>query len=490
MYTEEMRRRCNTLDLKNNGPQYQNEALWKHQRLGVDLAAVNRRYNFFYDTRTGKTKMMLEVMYNRLKTGEAKRCVVFCPSAIVKAWLSDAADYPELRVVAFYGAPAERMKALSTPAHIIIWSTEFVHDNLELLKAAKFDICVFDESSKIKSYKAQLSKDMLELSLCIPSWYNLSATPAPNGKHEYYIQMRCIDYYVFSTARCHFVQKYFDDISRNRNYEKLVIKPNMEDEFMNIVNDYSIYVDQKVMPTAGKEWLPIYFDLDQEATIMYKTMCTDMYAEVEGISITTDMAAAMRNKLNQITSGFLIDTGAKKQNELDAKLGYKPAAKEVYRLSNRTRINVLNSLLNNIGKQKVVIWANYAEEFRELYELLGDSARYIRGGTSVEDKEQFIYRDFKKGPIQYLVCHPLSVGMGINLTEAHIAIYYSLNDSWEAFKQSSERICGHIAVQPNKCQYYIILANKTVNELIYDNIINKRDSSTGFMEHLKASALQ
>ena len=80
--------------------------------------------------------------------------------------------------------------------------------------------------------------------------------------------------------------------------------------------------------------------------------------------------------------------------------------------------------------------------------------------------------------------------MGINLTAAHIAIYYSLNDSWEALKQSSERIVGHINIQPKKCIYYIMQAEGTVNELVYNNVTNKRDVSIGFLEHLQAVGLR
>jgi len=340
----------------------------------------------------------------------------------------------------------------------------------------------------MKNYNTQIAKATLELSATIPSWYNLSATPAPNGKHEYYIQMRCLDPYVFSTARGHFVEKYFDNKSRNRNYEKLVIKWNMEQEFMDIIKDYSLYVDQSVMPTAGKEWHIVPISLEPETSRVYKTMCEGMYAEVQGITITADMAAAMRSKLNQIASGFIMDTEARKENAVNRKLGFDQSKQEVYCLTDRTRLNCVQHLLDSFGSNKCVIWANYTEEFRELEDMLGNRARYLRGGTTVSDKEQAI-AEFKYGSLQYLVCHPLSVGMGINLTEAHIAIYYSLSDSWEAFKQSSERIYGHIKVQPNKCHYYILQAVDTVNELIYDNVSNKRDASTGFLDHLKAKAL-
>lgn len=46
--------------------------------------------------------------------------------------------------------------------------------------------------------------------------------------------------------------------------------------------------------------------------------------------------------------------------------------------------------------------------------------------------------------------------MGVNLTVAHIAIYYSISDSWEACL-SSERIAGRVYVRP--AQYADILRN-------------------------------
>ena len=75
--------------------------------------------------------------------------------------------------------------------------------------------------------------------------------------------------------------------------------------------------------------------------------------------------------------------------------------------------------------------------------------------------------------------------MGVNLTEAHIAIYYSLNYSWEQLKQSSERIRGHIKVQPKKAIYYILAARGTIDEAIYSVVKNKKASSREFLAILE-----
>lgn len=493
LYDEEMLRRTKTAELKRLGPDLQDDSLWEHQRLGVDLARVNRRYNFYYDTRTGKTRMAFRIMLDALKEGRAKRCLVVAPSAIIPDWLKDAKEFPELKVQAYYKDAATKSAALQQPSHIIIWSLGMFADSIDMLKAIKFDICFFDESSKLKNYSSKTSKAALALSGTIPSWYNLSATPAPNGEHEYYTQMRIIDPYSFSPAHTRFELKYFDDMSTNKNYKKLRIKQNMREELMQIVEESSIYVDQKVMPMAGKEWHAVEYCMSDSTAAFYKSMASDMYADVEGVTIAADQAVAMRAKLNQITSGFLLDTEAINKNKLVRKLGIKPTDQVVYQLPEQERVKLLDTLLNSIEAadtgSAVVIWANYAAEFNMLRQLLGDKAAYVRGGTNTLEREAAIAA-FRAKRIKYLVAHPLSIGMGINLTVAHHAIYYSLSDSWEALKQSSERICGHVDVQPHKCYYWVIIAEGTVNRLIYDNVENKRDASAGFMEHLKAVALR
>lgn len=437
--------------------------------------------------------MALQIMKNALISGKAQRCIVVCPSSIISSWLSDAAKhYPELKVVAYYGSEKQKAEALSTPSHIIIWSMEQFAKNMDWLKEAKFDICFVDESSKLKSHKTQISKALRQFSLMVPSWYLLSATPAPNNESEYYTQMMTIDPYIFDPARTKFVRRYFNNMARNPAWEDLVVRREMYDILNNKIEECAIYVDQDVMPTAGKEWHEVNYDLPAESRKIYNRMRYDMSVELETGTITTDQAAIMRGKLNQIASGFIMDTAAINENKIARKLGEDTKLQEIYPLiegGDLSRIEQLDILLQELGDQKVVIWANFRQEFYMIQNLLGEHARYIRGGCSVEDKEQFI-GEFKRGSLQYLVCHPLSVGMGINLTEAHTAIFYSLNDSWEAFKQASERIAGHITVQPHKCHYYVIIANNTVDEVIYDNLKNKREASFGFTEHLKGEAIR
>lgn len=490
LYDEEMRRRSVAGIIKTD--EYDilcaETGLWEHQRRGVDIADYYSRYAYFYDTRTGKTRMAYQIMLNKLKAGTVKRCIVFTPSSIIPDWISDAEQFSELKVSAYYKDGKQKEKALTTPCHILLMSVELVVKNTALLERLKFDLCFFDESSRLKSHTTEISKFMLKYSQTIPYFYLLSATPAPNGHHEYYVQMRCIDQYMFPITRTKFVLQYFTNKSYNPTYEKLEIKPNMLNAFLQLLSEYSFYVDQSVMETAGKVFHEVPVQLSAETMRLYDDMRKHLSTEFAGESITVDMAAQMRGKLQQIASGFVINTDIRKEIATAKKLGDMSlaGASDVMKipLGALPRLNAVKEITEKYPGQQFVIWANYRQEFEDLQEFLGFEAAVLNGGVSIDEKEKIVRR-FKRGLIKYLICHPSSVGMGKNFTESHVAIYYSLNDSWEAFKQSSERIAGHITVQPELCHYYILLATGTINEVVYDNIKNKREKSTGTLEHLQ-----
>lgn len=470
--------------------------LWEHQKRGVALARVNSRYAFFYDTRTGKTRMAYQIILEAIRNHRTQRAIVFVPSSIIPDWLSDAKEFPELSVVAYYKDEATKQQAAtslaSNTANVLIMSVELAVRSADFTSKWNFNMGFFDESSKLKSHKTQISKYMLKYAWTLQYFYLLSATPAPNGYQEYYVQMRCIDPCIFPAARYAFVDKYFNNYSRNTNYEKLAIKPECKAEFEALINEYAIYVDQKVMPVSQKKYIPLKYTLPSESRVFYDKMCKDMTVQLDGKDITVDMATSIRAKLQQIASGFIIDTEAIKQNEQAKYLPDIPHLATIHRIPGAAaamRLGMVQAVFEENGwHEKYVIWANYHQEFNDLAAwLFAHNIHYglLNGEVSVADKEAIV-ESFKHGTTQVILCHPLSVGMGKNFTESHIAIYYSLTDSWEAFKQSCERIAGHIAIQPLDCLYYILLAEDTVNELVYDNIMNKRETSYGILQHLQS----
>ena len=64
---EEISRQIETEELIKYGTKGEKIGdLWEHQVLGVQLARCNKRFGYWFDTRTGKTRMMIQAMYEAL----------------------------------------------------------------------------------------------------------------------------------------------------------------------------------------------------------------------------------------------------------------------------------------------------------------------------------------------------------------------------------------------------------------------------------------
>ena len=153
---------------------------------------------------------------------------------------------------------------------------------------------------------------------------------------------------------------------------------------------------------------------------------------------------------------------------------------------NDFRFKKLLEILNQvIPQEQALIWANYRKEFEIIQSLLGEKCRCIYGGTSITEKNEAIQL-FKAGKIQYLIANPASADKGLTLTNAHIAIYFSLNWSYELFKQSMERIYGAKRSQPKHCHYYVLIAKGTIDRVLYSDVLqSKSDASYAILNHLK-----
>lgn len=181
-----------------------------------------------------------------------------------------------------------------------------------------------------------------------------------------------------------------------------------------------------------------------------------------------------------------MDTRAIKENAF-----YDDSNLSEWYLLDNYRFKRLEDLLmsEDIRDKQVLIWANYRKEFEIIQSLLGERCRCVYGGTSINEKNEAI-RLFKSGEIQYLIANPASADKGLTLTNAHICIYFSLNWSYELFKQSMERIYGDISKQPEHCHYYVFIAKGTIDRILYSDVLQgKGDASYAVLNHLKGGAL-
>lgn len=490
-FYKEMAIRNNVADLIANGPRNSpkvNEhlTLMRHQQLGREIAKYQDRYAFFYDTRTGKTPLSLSIIYDDIVANPSHKWLVVCPLILIdNAWLPDAAQFvPELTTISCHATtPAKRLQRLATQANIYVTNTESFVKYREHFDKMGFEGCIVDESSDMKSPSSKVSKELVDFAQTVKRFYILSGTPAPNGEQEYYMQLKSVDFYSVQSSYTQFKEYFFVNMSYNPQYEKLALRPDRKDELFSLIRKYALYVDKEdVLTTPGRTFHEVEFELPVDLKKHYNKLKNELYMELgDGVRITAPSAAAKLNKLNQVTSGFIIDTQAVKENKF-----YEDSNLQEWYLLDKYRFDRLALLLDNECRgEQVLIWANYRKEFELISEMLGDRCRCVYGGTSIQDKNDAIQR-FKDGRIQYLIANPASADKGLTLTNAHISIYFSLNWSYELFKQSMERIYGDVRKQPKHCEYYVMIAKGTIDRVLYSDVLQgKGTASYAVLNHLK-----
>lgn len=485
-YYRIMNERTRVADLLKNGPigdpkVSETFTLRPHQQLARSIGQVRSRFAFYFDTRTGKTPISIALIADDLKANPEHKWLVVAPLILLElAWEGDFKKLcPDIKVSICHASSKQaRMNKINQKVNVYIINTESFCNYREYFT----DIhgCIVDESSSMKSNKSKVSKELVSFSRELERFYLLSGTPAPNGEWEYYKQLQAVDYYGIQQSYAQFKQKYFFNTSRDVRFEKLVLRPDMKEELFDLIRHYSIYVDKEdVLDTPGRDFIPVEFKLPAELKEPYKTMRKELFIENENRTILAPSAAAKANKLNQISSGFIIDTDAMQRNKFE-----KTDEQEWYLLSDY-RFRILKDLLAEQEDEQVIIWANYRKEFELIKAMLGNTCVQVYGATSSSDKIHNI-KLFKEGKVRYLVANPASADKGLTLTNCHIAVYFSLNWSYELFKQSMERIYGDKSIQPKVCKYYIMMAKGTIDKVIYNEVlVGKRDSSQAVLDHLR-----
>src|SRR5206468_6996207 len=135
-------------------------------------------------------------------------------------------------------------------------------------------------------------------------------------------QLQSVDFYGVHESFNQFKQYFFVNASRNPQYERLVLRGDRHDELLDLVKQYSLYVDKEgVLTTPGRDFIIVDINLPEALKNNYNELKQTLAVELgEDITITSPSTAAALNKLNQVTSGFIIDTLAVKHNRMIQKL--------------------------------------------------------------------------------------------------------------------------------------------------------------------------
>jgi len=428
--------------------------IYKSGRRGVAILA---------DMGTGKTLITIAVAGALFGDGKIKRLLVVCPKSIVGVWESEFgkfADY-EYTVAVLEGGSGKKADTLrhmtGDGLQVAVVNYESAWRLEAELQRWKPDMIVCDESSKIKNPQAKQAKAIHNLGKHAAYKAILTGTPITNSPLDFFSQYKFADEKIFGLSFYRFRARYA--IIGGYGNHQIIGYKNMA-ELVGKAHSiaYRIKIEDAVeLPDKIDEIRAV--ELEPNARRIYENIDRDSYAELMQGEVTTRNILTRLLRLSQCTGGFIRDDIGGVVQEVS-----------------RAKLDALEDVFDECDEQgkKVVVFARFLPEIEAIEKLLRQRKTdysVIHGG--VTDRMEQVRRFQEDAAAKVFVGQLQTTGMGLTLTAASIAVFFSLDFSYANYEQSRARI--HRIGQTQRCIYIHLVAKGTVDEKVMDALKHKGD---------------
>jgi SNF2 family DNA or RNA helicase len=186
--------------------------------------------------------------------------------------------------------------------------------------------------------------------------------------------------------------------------------------------------------------------LGREGQRLYSEMADEFIADLAGGHITASNALSRLLRLQQITSGYgRLEDGT--NVEVDT-----------------SKQKVLEDILTDIGNEPVVVFTRFIHDLDVVHRT---AAKVGVPSYEVSGRR----KDLPEWTSGVLAVQIQAGGLGLDLTMARYAVYYSLGFSLGDYSQSMARL--HRPGQSRPVEYIHILASGTVDETVMDALARR-----------------
>lgn len=442
------------------------------------LTAINHVINvpkcgLFLDMGLGKTVSTLtaikELKYNRF---QVNKVLIIAPKKVAEGTWSKEKDKwnhtKDFRVSLVLGSQQKRIKALSVNADLYIINRENIPWLVDYLRNDwYFDTVVIDESSSFKNSRSKRFKALKMVLPKINRLIELTGTPSPNGVEDLWAQIYLLDQGTrLEKYITHFRAKYMEPNKRNRSQIfDYKIKDGVYDSIINKISDICISMkseDYLELPDLSYNEIPVI--LNDKARRDYDKMERDFVLELEGAEddITAVNAAALSNKLLQISNGAVYDSTG------------------IYTEVHDAKIEAFLELIERLQGKSLLVFYNFQHDRDRIKKALEKSDLIVKELKTTQDED-----DWNAGKIDILLTHPASAAYGLNLQEGgnHVC-WFGLSWNLEHYQQANKRL--HRQGQKEKVIIHHLVTQGTRDEDVMRALDNKAGVQEEIMQSLKA----
>jgi SNF2 family DNA or RNA helicase len=436
--------------------------LWTKQVEAFEALVGLETPALLMDMGTGKTIVQLALLEHHSK----QRILVVCPKYVVDVWPVEIDKHASLPyVVCAVGSGSAKQRAIKIHSAFLRATNEdrplIVVINYEsvwrpglrkTIEVVPWDAIVCDESHRIKAANSKVSKYMYHLGKRVGYRSIMTGTPVANTPLDVYGQYRFLGRHIYYGMTFHeFKMRY----AIWGGFEgRVPIRFINLDELRKIMHSvaFTVKIDEVVDLPEGVTTI-IAGQLESAVQKTYDQLAKEFVVQTDNGYITVENALTKMLRLHQLAGGWAeYDEG---NGEVVSKAKRK-LCEEVLMDLGAERVIIFTRFVNDAVQAKDAAWCTGYETF----ELTG-SANELEMWKGYEDGAAALIVQIQAG------------SEGIDLTQAHHVIYYSIGYSLGEYNQSKART--RRPGQTKAVQYIHLAMSGTVDEAILDAIHRKQD---------------
>ena len=451
---------------------------WKHQRDAFDFAFHRPATMLAMDMGTGKSKVVCDLIVN----WGCDTVLILCPKSVIGVWMREIrrhTDIPNENVLLLTkGSTATKLKQagrfmrFQRPRE-----QKILVVNYETAKMAAFavwslsynwDLVVGDEIHRIKTAGSQVSKYCNKLGENAERRLGLTGTPFPHSPLDVFGQYRFLKPDIYGSSWWHFRNHYAcmanpsipQQITGHKNL------PELQKRFALIA--YRCEASD-VLDLPEVQHHERVFELSPKAERAYRELENELITEVEENRVTTVANALVKLlRLQQITSGYLVEDETGMETEIDD-----------------GKVLQLTDLIEDFGPgEPCVVFCRFRHDLGRVAKVAAKLNRRY-GEISGRRKDLTAEACYPPG-INVMGVQINSGGVGIDLTRARYAVYWSLGFSLGDYEQSLAR--PHRPGQERPVSYYHLIADGTVDQRVYQALRQRKDVVSSILDSLKGDS--
>jgi SWI/SNF-related matrix-associated actin-dependent regulator of chromatin subfamily A-like protein 1 len=419
-----------------------------HQAQGTEFLRSSHYAGLFDEQGLGKSKQLIDAISAEISVGNLRGALIVCPNGLKSTWASEIKRFSSLPYAVFgAGRKARRTAFRSLRAAFYVINYEAVEAELPSLRALlRFKPMAFilDESHRIKTPHAKVTRAILQLRSNAVRRYLLSGTPVANKPDDLWSQVFFLDGGQSLGAT---LEQFRSRYGNSRGYKNIAdLQERLSAISMRRLKEGTIPIPPKYISR-------VYVDLTGRQQVMYDEMRNELALWVTSLSgdQVLEQADAILARLVRL-----------------AQLASNPALLDASYHEVGAKIAMLDALLEthiDQGGRKVIVWTSFVGNVRALQSRYARYRPVTLYGEMDTNRRDHSVRAFRGDEaVRLLIANPAAAREGLTLTEANVAIYVDRTFNLVDYLQSQDRI--HRISQTRTCEIVLLLANATIDQFI------------------------